>query len=176
MVIRHEGHLYVILDFHVSQSGKQRPTVHLKLKAVHSGHTGERTLDQIGKIDEVESERREMQYLYQAGNEWAFMDNTSFEQYSFTEELLGDAVPFLNEQDNYRFLFIDSQPISIELPEIVVLEVTDTAPVEHAGGSTNVHKEAVLSSGITIQVPLFIKNGDAIRVKTDSREYQGKEH
>ncbi len=176
MVIRHGDQLYVILDFRVAQSGKQRPTVHLKLRAVRSGNTGERTLDQIGKIEEVESEHREMQYLYQAGTEWVFMDNTSFEQYSFEQEVLGSAAAFLHEQGNYRFLLVDGQPISMDLPEIVVLEVVDTAPVEHAGGSTNVHKEAKLSSGIAIQVPLFIKNGDKIRVRTDSREYQGKEH
>jgi len=175
MVIRHEGQLYVILDFHVAQSGKQRPTVHLKLRAVRSGNTGERTIDQIGKIEEVVSEHRDMQYLYQAGSEWVFMDSASFEQYPFTEDMLGNAISFLNDQDHYRFLFIDGQPISLDLPEVVVLGVADTAPVEHTGGSTNVHKEARLSSGITIHVPLFIKTGDKIRVKTDSREYQGKE-
>lgn len=176
MVIRHEGQVYVIDDFHVAQSGKQRPTVHLKLRHVHNGNPADRTLDQIGKIDEVPAEHREMQYLYHTGSEYVFMDTNSFEQFPFEKTFVGDAHDFLHEEDKYRFLFVDNEPVSLDLPDVLVFEVVDTAPVEHAGGSTNVHKEAKLSSGLTVQVPLFIKNGDRIRVKTDSRQYVGKEH
>ena len=176
MVIRHEGQLFSVLDFWVAQSGKQRPTVHLKLRSVTTGHTGERTLHEIGKIEEVSTQLRSMQYLYAAGKERIFMDNESFEQYSFGEDFFGHAIDFLTEEESYRFMAIEGQPVSMELPPIVVLEVADTAPVEHAGGSSNVHKEATLSSGIVIQVPLFIKNGDKIRVRIDTREYQGKDH
>ncbi len=176
MVIRHEGELYTILDFNVAQTGKQKATVHVKLRAIKTGHTGERTLDQLGKVEEVPTEIRSMQYLYASGQERVFMDTETFEQYPLTEDMLVDSVPFLVEEEQYRILLIDGRPVSLQLPPIVVLEVVDTAPVEHAGGSTNVHKEARLNSGITVQVPLFIKNGDKIRVKTDNREYQGKEH
>jgi len=90
--------------------------------------------------------------------------------------VLGDAVHFMVDEETYRIQVIEGQPIALQLAPVVVLEVVHTAPVEHAGGSTNVQKEAKLSSGITIQVPLFIKNGDKIRVKTENSEYQGKEH
>ena len=176
MVIRHEGHLYTVLDYHLAQTGKQKATVHVKLGALGAGHSTERTLDALGKIEEVPAEVRHMQYLYTAGKERVFMDNESFEQYSFEDDFLGDTVPFLVEEESYRFLTVDGQVASIQLPPIVVLEVADTAPVEHAGGATNVHKEARLNSGVVVQVPLFIKNGDKIRVKTDNREYVGKEH
>lgn len=176
MVIRHEGELYTVLDFSVAQTGKQKATVHVKLKAIKTGHTSERTLDQLGKIEEVPTEMRSMQYLYASGQERVFMDTETFEQYHLTEDMLGDSVPLLVDEETYRILLIDGNPVSLQLPPIVVLEVVDTAPVEHAGGTTNVHKEARLSSGISVQVPLFIKNGDKIRVKTENREYQGKEH
>ncbi len=176
MVIRHEGQLYTVLDFRMAQTGKQKATVHVKLRAVKTGHTGERTLDELGKIEEVPTEVRQMQYLYTSGHEWVFMDTETYEQYPLTEDLLGDAVHFMVGEDPYRVQMIEGQPISLQLPPIVVLEVVDTAAVEHAGGSTNVYKEARLNSGITIQVPLFIKNGDKIRVKTENHEYQGKEH
>jgi elongation factor P len=176
MVIRHEGHFYTVLDYEIAQTGKQKPTVHVKLRDIRSGHASERTLDQLGKIEEVPSEVRPMQYLYAAGEQRVFMDSESYEQYEFGPELGGDAVDFLVEEETYRVLTIEGQPITVQLPSVIVLEVTDTAPVEHAGGSTNVQKEAKLNCGITINVPLFIKNGDKIRVKTDSREYQGKEH
>lgn len=176
MVIRHEGHLYSILDFRVAQTGKQRPTVHVKLRALASGNASERTLDQLGKIDEVPTAVRPMQYLYAAGRDHVFMDTESFEQYSLGPDILGDAPDFLTEEQVFRVLTIEGQPVSLQLPDVIVLEVADTAPVEHAGGSSNVYKEARLSSGLVVQVPLFIKSGDKIRVKTDTREYQGKEH
>jgi elongation factor P len=176
MVIRHEGQIFTVLDFKVAQTGKQRPTVHIKLRSVTGGHTTERTLDQLGKIEEVPADVRQMQYLYSSGKERVFMDTESFEQYPLGDDLLGDSVPFLVEEETYRFLLIEGQPVAIQLPSVVVLEVVDTAPVEHAGGSTNVQKDAKLNSGITIRVPLFIKNGDKIKVKTENREYVGKEH
>lgn len=176
MVIRHEGQLFTVLDFKVAQTGKQRPTVHVKLCSLTTGHTGERTLDQLGKIEEVPTEIRRMQYLYSAGKERVFMDAETFEQYPLGEDVLGDGVAFLVEEETYRFLTVEGQVVGIELPPVVVLEVVETAPVEHAGGSTNVQKEARLNSGLVIYVPLFIKNGDKIRVKTENREYQGKEH
>jgi elongation factor P len=176
MVIRHEGQLYTVLDYEVAQTGKQKPTVHVKLRAVKSGHATERTLDQLGKIEEVPSEVRQMQYLYASGEQRVFMDAESFEQYSLGQEIIGEGIDFLVEEETYKILTIDNQPVSFQLPPVVVLEVVDTAPVEHAGGSTNVQKEAKLACGITIHVPLFIKNGDKIRVTTDNRQYQGKEH
>jgi len=176
MVIRHEGELFTVLDYQLAQTGKQKPTVHVKLRSLKSGHTGERTLDQLGKIEEVSSEVRPMQYLYAAGDERVFMDSESYEQYPLNKDILEDGLDFLVEEETYRFLTIEGQPVALQLPTVVVLEVADTAPVEHAGGSSNVHKEARLNSGLVVQVPLFIKNGDKIRVGTEHRDYQGKEH
>ena len=176
MVIRHEGQLFSVLDYSVVQTGKQRPTVHVKLRSISTGHTGERTLDQLGKIEEVPAEMREMQYLYADRSERIFMDAETFEQYPLGEDVLGDAIQFLVEEESYRCLTIDGQLVSLQLPDVVALEVVDTAPVQHAGGATNVQKDARLASGLVIHVPLFIKNGDRLRVKTETREYLGKEH
>lgn len=176
MVIRHGGELFSVLDYKVAQTGKQKPTVHVKLRSLKSGHTGERTLDELGKIEEVPTEIRPMQYLYASGRERVFMDTESFEQYPLGEEVLGDSVPFLVEEETYRFLMVEDRIAEIQLPSIVVLEVVETAPVEHAGGGTSVQKEAKLASGLVTQVPLFIKNGEKIRVSTENRQYLGKEH
>jgi len=176
MVIRHEEQLFSVLDFRVAQTGKQKPTVHVKLRSISTGHTGERTLDELGKIDEVLTEIREMQYLYADRTDHVFMDMESFEQYPLSDEILGDAVPFLVEQETFRCLTIDGKLVSLHLPDVVALEVVDTAPVQHTGGSSNVYKDARLASGLNIQVPLFIKNGDKIRVRTADRSYMGKDH
>ena len=176
MVLRHEGQLFNVLDWTKAQSGKQKATIHVKLRALKDGHTSERTVDQLGKLDEVPAEVRPMQYLYAAGQDRVFMDTESFEQYPMAPALLGTATDFLVEGETYRLLTIESQPVSLQLPPTVVLEVADTAPVEHGGGNTTVLKEAKVASGLVVRVPLFIKNGDRIRVGTEHRDYQGKEH
>lgn len=176
MVIRHEDQLFTVLDYRTARKGKQKPTVHVKLRSVTTGHTGERTLHELGKIEDVPTTVRQMQYLYGVGIESVFMDIETFEQYTLDADLLGTGVNFLVEEETYRVQMIEDQPIALQLPPVIVLEVVDTAPVEHAGGSSNVFKEAKLKSGIFVQVPLFIKTGDKIRLTTDSREYQGKEH
>jgi elongation factor P len=176
MVLRHEGRLYMVLDFFTAQSGKQKPTVHLKLRDLKSGHAAERTLDQIGKIEEVEAERRTMQYLYASGAERVFMDTESFEQYTVGKDVLRDGIDFLVEEETYKFFVVEGHVAGLELPDIAVLKVTETAPVEHGSGHTAVTKEAALASGLLVHVPLFIKNGDTIRVNTATRQYVGKEH
>ena len=175
MVIRHAGELFSVLDYRVAQAGKQRPTVHVKLRSLMSGHAGERTLEELGTLEEIPAEVRPMQYLYAAGVERVFMDTETFDQYSLGPDVLGESVDLLTEQETYRVLTIEGRPVSIQMSDTVVLEVVDTAPAEHAGGAANVQKDARLASGLTIHVPLFIKNGDRIRVKCDSRHYQGKE-
>ena len=176
MVFRHDGQLFSLLDFSVSQSGKQRPTVHLKLRSLKSGNTVERSLDEFGKIDEVPTEVRAMQYLYAASKDRVFMDTDSFEQYTLSSDSVGRDADLLAEGESYRVLAIEGHPFALQLPPVVVLAVAETAPSEHGGSGSSVYKEAKLASGVIVHVPLFIKNGDRIRVKTDSREYQGKEH
>jgi elongation factor P len=176
MVIRHDGQLFTVLDYQLAQTGKQKPTVHIKLRNIKGGHPTDRTLDQLGKIEEVESEVRQMQYLYAAGKDRVFMDTESFDQVSLDEDVLHGGLDFLVEEQTYRFLTAEGQVVGLQLPDVVVLEVVDTAPVEHAGGMSNVHKEAKLASGLVVHVPLFIKNGDKIRVNTETRQYLGKEH
>jgi len=174
MILRHEGELFTVLDYSLAQTGKQKPTMHVKLRSLKSGHTGERTTDELGRIEEVATEIRPMQYLYASGNQRVFMDNESYEQYSLSQDILGDSLHFLVEEDTYRFLTVEGQPVALQLPTALVMKVVDTAPVEHAGGSSSVHKEARLASGLVIHVPLFIKTGDKVRVSTENRQYQGK--
>lgn len=117
-----------------------------------------------------------MQYLYAAGEKRVFMDNETYEQHELGEDILHDSADFLVEGETYWFLVVEGQVTGIQLPDVVVMEVIDTAPVEHTGGHMNVQKEAVLAGGLVIRVPMFIQNGDRIRVKTESRSYQSKEH
>ncbi len=176
MVLRHDGQLYQVLDFSTAHSGKQRPTVHVKLRHVKTGHAVDRSLDQLGKVEEIPTEFRNLQYLYHAGDRRVFMDNESFEEVSLGRECVGPAAEFLEEGQAYRAFYVEGQPLTLDLAPVVVMSVAETAAVEHAGGQGSVYKDAKLRSGITVSVPLFVKTGDKIRVKTDTREYVGKEH
>lgn len=176
MLIRHQGHLYAVTDFTERRTGKQRATVHVQLRDRRDGHQIDRTLDQLEPIEEVPSAYHEMQYLFAGGQTWTFMDAESFEQYELTDAQLHGCQPFLKEGEAYRVLVAEEQPLSLEMPDVVPLKVTTTAPPTHAVGTqSNILKEAELENGLEVRVPLFIKVDDMIRVNTSSRTYAGKE-
>lgn len=176
MVIRHQGRAWFVEDFHERHSGKQKPTVHVTLRDVLDGRHVERTLDELFPIQEVEHSYRMLQYLYQRGASYVFMDSQSLEEYELTARQLGEFAPFLAEGQEFRVLFIGAQPARLDLPDIVSLRVAETAaPERSVGPAGNVLKEAKLENGLVVRVPLFIRTGDLIRVDTRSRTYAGKE-
>jgi elongation factor P len=176
MLIRHQGHLYVVTDFEERRTGKQRATVHVTLRATRDGHQVDRTLDQLEPLEEVPAAYRNLQYLYAGSENWVFMDSESFEQYELTDAQLHGCQPFLKEGEAYRALFAEERPLSVDMPDVVKLQVANTAPPAHAVGTqSSVMKEAELENGLEVHVPLFIKNGDTIRVSTKDRTYLGKE-
>lgn len=176
MLLRHQEHLYLVDHFEERRTGKQKATVHVTLRDARDGHQVDRTLDQLEPLDEVPSAHRDLQYLYPGGANWVFMDTESFEQYELSEAQLHGCQPFLKEGENYRALFADERPLVVEMPDVVTLEVTNTAPPTHSVGSqSSVMKEAELENGLEVRVPLFIKTGDTIRVNTRDKTYVGKE-
>jgi elongation factor P len=176
MLIRHQNDLYQVVDFGEQHTGKQKPKTHVTLRHLRTGHTGDKLLDVLEPIEEVPHEMRDMQFLYAAGADHTFMDGDSYEQFTVSQEQLDKAVRFLIEGETYKLFCVDGVPLSLQLPDAMVLEVTDTAPPTHGGSpGSNVMKEAVVASGLTVRVPLFIKNGDRIRVDTQTGKYVGKE-
>jgi elongation factor P len=176
MLLRHQGHLYLVDQYEERRTGKQKATVHVKLRDTRDGHQVDRTLDQLAPLDEVPSARRDLQYLYPGSGNWVFMDTESFEQYELTDAQLHGCQPFLKEGEPYRALIADEQPLVVEIPDVVALEVADTAPPTHSVGTqSNIMKEAKLENGLDVRVPLFIKNGDKIRINTHDKAYVGKE-
>ncbi len=176
MLIRHQGHVYTVVDYQERHSGKQRPTVHVALRDVRDGHPVDRTLSDIEPIEEVPHQYRSVQYLYAKGDQWAFMDSESYEEITLGPDQLHGAEPFLKEGAEYRVMFLDDLPLALSLPENVTLQVSETATPSHGAGTPggNVLKEATLENGLLVRVPLFIKMGDAIRVDTRTRTYVGK--
>lgn len=176
MLIRHQNHVYMVTDFQERRTGKQRPTVHVTLRDVRDGHPVDRTLDQLEPIEEVAHAIREMQYLYARGDEYLFMDSETFDEHVLAGSQLHGCEPFLKEGETYRVTFVDHRPLALNLPDVIKLDVKETAAPTHAvGTSSSVLKEATLENELVINVPLFIKVGDTIRVSTQTKTYQGKE-
>jgi elongation factor P len=175
-VIRHQDHLWLVDDITEHHSGKQKPTVHVQMHDIADGRHVSRTLDELMPIRPVEFSYRVSQFTYTRGDTWVFMDSETFEEYELRESQLRGAAPFLTSGQEYRVLLAEGRPLFIQLPELVSLHIKSTAAPQHSiGQGGDVLKEAVLENGLTVRVPLFIKNGDLIRVNTQTRAYAGKE-
>jgi elongation factor P len=176
MLIRIHGELYQVTDFGEQHTGKQKSKTHVSLRNLRTGMSTDKLLETLLPIEEVPHENRNLQFLYTAGGEYTFMDAESFEQYTLADHALGRSVQFLIEGESYRALFADGLPVSLLLPDVMVMDVADTAPPSHSpSGGSHITKEAVLANGKQVHVPLFIKVGDRIRVDTRTEKYLGKE-
>lgn len=177
MLLRHQNHVYVVVDFSERHTGKQKPTVHVALRDLRDHHPVNRSLEELLPVEEVAYEYRRMQYLYAKGDRRVIMDAESFEEHELSAESFQGKERFLVEGTEYRAMFLEGRPVLVEMPEIVSIRIALTAAPSHSGGATsNITKEASLENGLTLQVPLFIKTGDLIRVDTRTKTYAGKEN
>lgn len=176
MLIRHHNHLFFVEDVHERHTGKQKPTVHVKLRDAQDGHHVERTLDELGPVRDIAHTSRTLQYTFARPGTHVFMDTETFDEHELGDAMLRGFEPFLREGQEVKAMFVDGLPVALDLPPSVLLHVANTAAPEHAvGASGSVLKDAELENGLKIKVPLFVKRGDLIRVDTRERAYAGKE-
>jgi elongation factor P len=166
-----DGTPYVITDFLHVKPGKGGAFVRTKLKNLLSGRVIDQTFRSGEKIKKPDLMERQMQYLYRQDDNFYMMDNETFEQIFITAEQMGEAALFLSENLNVQVLFFNQQPVAIELPTFVELTVAETEPGVRGDTATGGSKPATLETGAVIQVPLFINEGDRIKVDTRSGEY-----
>ena len=171
LTIEWEGGLYRILDYQHIKMGRGSAQVRLKLRDLRAGHTIERTFQASERFNRARLERRNVQYLYQEGELYYFMDNESFEQTPLNTDLIGDAIQYLKEDMNLEMLIYKEEPVGIELPVAIGLKVSETGPGFKGDTATAGSKPATLETGIVIQVPMFINNGDIVKVDTRTGEY-----
>jgi len=171
ITIEMDGVLYRVIDFQHIKVGRGSAQVRLKLKDIRAGHNIERTFQASERFNRARLERRNVQYLYQEGELYYFMDNESFEQTPINANVLGDALNYLKEDMTLDMLTYKDEPVGIELPVAVGLEVTETGPGFKGDTATAGNKPATLETGIIVQVPMFINNGDIIKVDTRTGEY-----
>jgi len=163
---------YMVVDFQHVKPGKGGAFVRTKLKNMITGLIREETFRSGEKFSSPELEYRDMQYLYQDGNLYNFMDQESFEQVTLNKEQLDQTLPYLKEETIYTILYFSEKPIGVTPPIFMEFEVTDTMPGvrgDTAQGAGT--KPATLETGLVVQVPLFVDTGDRIKVDTRNGEY-----
>jgi elongation factor P len=166
-----DGELYRVLDYQHSYIGRGSANVRTKLRNLRTGRTIDRTFAASEKIQEVRLELRQVQYLYRDGGLYYFMDTETYEQPALAAETLEDKVSYLKEGMELSLSMHEGQPVEIELPVTVDLEVTETEPGIKGDTATGATKRAVLETGLVVQVPLFIERGDTLRIDTRTGEY-----
>jgi elongation factor P len=171
MVLELDGDLWTVLFFQHHKPGKGQAVVRTKLRNVRSGAVLERTFRADEKVDQAILDKREMQYLYHDGTHWIFMDNASYEQLSVEEGEIGDVTNWLKEGQTAYLALYEGRPVSVELPAAVDLVITKTEPGIKGDRVSGATKLATLETGITIQVPLFVEQGEIVRVDTRTGEY-----
>ena len=167
-----DGKVFRIMEFQHVKPGKGGAFVRTKLRRVDDGSVIDKTFRAGEKFRPVRTETRRMQYLYDSGDSQVFMDNQSYEQLELPAELDPDAMRWVRPNDEVEILFVDERPAGLQIPSAVDLAVTETQPglkgdTASGGGS----KPATLETGVTIEVPLFIDEGETVRVDTRSGEY-----
>ena len=171
MLINVEGNLFRVLDVMHVTPGNLRGFVRVKMRNIRNGTLADQKLRSEDSVERATLDERQMQYLYHEGEDYHFMDTSSYEQIHITSEALGDSVNYLKPEMTIQVEFYGEEPVGIELPQAVDLKVTDTAPgIKGATASAQV-KPATLETGLVVQVPPFVNNGDLIRVNTETGEY-----
>ena len=170
-----DGEVMQVIEFQHVKPGKGAAFVRTKLRNVISGAVTETTFNPTAKFPEAFIERREMEYLYNDENLYYFMDTETYDQLALTHEQVADAIPFVKENTNVTVRFFKGAPFSVAAPNFVELTVVNTEPGFKGDTAANTTKPATLETGITLQVPLFIENGDVLKIDTrEGGEYLGR--
>ena len=171
ITIEWDGGVWNIVDFQHVKPGKGAAFVRTKIKNVMTGAVVERSFNPTDKMPKAIIETKEMQYVYNDGDLYYFMDTESYEQLPLSKDQVEDAIPFVKEGTNVTVRSFKGSAFSVEAPNFVVLEVTDTEPGFAGDTASNTYKPATLETGFSLQVPLFINTGDKIQIDTRSGEY-----
>ncbi|MEY3625473.1 elongation factor P [Aquiluna borgnonia] len=174
MVLNIENQLWSVIEFQHVKPGKGPAFVRTKLRHVLSGKVVERTFNAGVKVETATVDRRDMQYLYNDGSGFVFMDNTTYDQITISAETVGEAANYMLENQMATVALHEGAPLYIELPPSVTLEITYTEPGLQGDRSTGGTKPATLETGFQIQVPLFIENNTRVKVDTRTGDYLGR--
>lgn len=166
-----DGQAYAVIQFTHIKPGKGSPFVRLKMKNLMTGNVTEQTFRPDEKVKSAYLEHKKMQYLYDTDGVYTFMDSQTYEQIGLTKDDLGDAVNFLIENIVVDVVYFLEKPVSVELPTFIEATITHTEPGIKGDTATGANKTAQIETGFSLMVPLFVNEGDKIRIDTRSGEY-----
>lgn len=166
-----DGSPYTVVEFQFVKPGKGAAFTRTKMKNLLSGAVLERNFRSGEKLEEANVEIKTMQYLYREGESLVFMDTTTYDQVAIPETTIGDDKDFMPENINVEVLFFDNRAVGVTLPNFIEQKIVETEPGFRGDTSTNTTKPAKISTGATIQVPLFINAGDVIKIDTRTGDY-----
>jgi elongation factor P len=172
MLIKIGEDLFRLLEVRHMTPGNLRAFVQVKMRNIRSGSLADNRFRSEDTVERATLDEREMQYLYQDGDAFYFMDTESFDQVHISSEALGDSVSYLKPEMTIQVEFYGSEPVGIELPMTVDLKVVETAPGIKGATASNQIKPATTETGLVVQVPIFVETGDTIRIDTRTGEYQ----
>lgn len=175
MVIKgEEGQLLYTIDRELRTPGNLPSKLRLKVKNLKTGYVNEIRVHPDDKVEQVYLEKQNMQYLYKESEGYVFMDNETFDQVTLSEEMVGDLMGYLKENNNVMVTWHEGKPLSVDLPGTVQLEVVDTDPAIKGATAKDQYKPATLETGLKINVPPFIEKGEVIEVNTADGSYTGR--
>jgi elongation factor P len=169
--MRLDGDLFSIAEFQHVKPGKGNAFVRTRLKNINTGAVIDRTFRSGDKVEEVRIERREMQFLYSETDTFHFMDSETYEQIGIDSGLVGELAGLLQENENAFVMVVEGRPIGVELPNFVQLKVTFTEPGVKGDTATGAVKPATLETGAVVSVPLFVNQGDTLKIDTRTGGY-----
>ena len=173
-ILKIDGGLWSVVEFQHVKPGKGGAFVRTKLRNVTSGKVVDRTFNAGAKIETATVDRSDYQYLYQAGEDYVFMDLKTYDQINVPAAVVGDAANYMLESQTATVALYEGTPLYVELPASVVLEITYTEPGLQGDRSTGGNKPATLETGYEIQVPLFLETGTKVKVDTRTGDYLGR--
>jgi len=166
-----DGQPYVVVDFQFVKPGKGQAFTRTRMKNMLTGNILERNIRSGEKLEPADVEEREFSYIYPDGNDFVFMSSVTGEQVTVSGEAVGDDAGFLQDGAVVSVVIYKGNPVSITLPSHIIVEITETEPGVKGDTATNVTKNAIISTGAQIQVPLFVNVGDWVKVDTRTRAY-----
>ena len=166
-----DGSVYQVIEFQHVKPGKGAAFVRTKIKNVITGAVVERTFSPTDKFESAYIERKEMQYLYQDGDLYNFMDVETYDQIALNADVVGDALKFVKENENVKICSHKGNVFSVEPPLFVELAITETEPGFKGDTAQGATKPAIVETGATVMVPLFVETGDVLKIDTRTGEY-----
>ena len=174
MLVKMGEDLFRVLELQHVTPGNLRGFVRVKFRNIRNGALADQKLRSEDEVDRATLDEKSMQYLYKDGASYHFMDTETYEQIALTEEVLGDAMQYMVAESVIEMEFYGSEPVGIELPQTVDLKVVETPPAIKGATASAQLKPAKLETGLVVQVPPFINEGDRVRVNTETGEYQSR--